>query len=405
MSLKPVLDRPLATLLNRRRWLGAAAGATLGGLVGCGGGGGDASAPSGTALPVAVAPTPPGQATPSGPSNPQATTQAVADSRSWRMGFSRVPPTATLASMLEGLNLMRGRAEFVVMQEHVAWGELLAGVAPSALVERDLAPLADHIRGLGLEVVMLLELTDGMARGQEPAALLATGRSLTEPGVQQAYAAYAAAVSQRIRPASLGLATETNAVRLLAAPALYQAVVQAAGAAAAAVRAVDPARELMVSAQVEVAWGLMPGQSAYQGLSRDLADFAFAQVIGLSSYPFYGHAAPEDIPADYYSRLLSGSARPAMVVEGGWPSTGREGLVTSASMQSRYLERHAALLDSVSARGVAQLLLADLDLSASTPEVAAAMALFSSMGVMDSRFQQKPAAATWDRQFSRRLLS
>ncbi len=310
---------------------------------------------------------------------------------------------ATLESMLQGLNLMRGRAEFVVMQEHLAWGELLAGVAPATLVERDLAPLADYIRGLGLEVVMLLELTDGMSRGQEPAALAATGRSLTEPSVQQAYAAFAVAVCQRIRPASLGLATETNAVRLLAAPALYQAVVQAAGAAAAAVRAADSARELMISAQVEVAWGLMPGQAAFQGITRDLADFAFAQLIGLSSYPFYGHAVPEDIPLDYYSRLLSGNARPAMVVEGGWPSIGRAGLVTSAAMQRRYLERQALLLDNISARGVAQLLLADLDLTNSTPEVAAAMALFASMGVLDSTFRQKPAAAAWDLQFSRRL--
>lgn len=378
-----------ASLARRRLLLSATLGSTAA-LLGCGGGG-DRPPPDATIQAVGK--------TGLNPLRPG--TQAT---RSWRMGFGRVPPRSTLESLLQGLAAMPAHADFAVMQEELPWQELLAGVPAPTLVERDLAPLADHIGRLGLELVLALELTDGLARGQELPALLALGRSVQEPAVRNAYAAYALAANRRLRPSVLGLATETNAVRLLAPPALYRAVVQAANAAAQAVGTDDPARRLMASVQVEVAWGVMPGQKGvYQGLARDLADFSFCHQVGLSSYPYFAYATPEDIPANYYRRLLNGSGRQAMVAESGWPSASQGGIHSSPEMQARYLVRHAGLLDSVKASGLAQLLQADLDLSSLPPAVAQGMALFGSLGIMDASFGAKPAQGVWSKLFARPL--
>ena len=383
---------------SRRSLLAAAAGVPLLAITGCGGGG-----EAGVAAPLAAAIDSPAVAAAVAEVTVSAEAIAASPVRRWAMGFSRVPPRFDVQAQLLCLDTMRGRAEYVLMQEAVPWAELLAGVSPSALVDRDLMPLARYARALGLDIVYLPELTDGLGRGREPAGLLATGRSLVQAPVRQAFCDYLLAVARQLNPQILGLATETNAVRLLAPAPLYAAVVQAAAQCAAGLRATAYAGELMISVQVEVAWGAMPGQQGYEGIGADQRDFPAAQILGLSSYPYFAYPQPEDVPPDYYSRLVSTLPVPVMVVEGGWPSQSEPGRPTSADMQARYLTRQAALLDRVAARGLTQLMLADLDLSTLPSAQAAGMASFASLGVMDSGFGAKPALAVWESLRSRRL--
>lgn len=320
------------------------------------------------------------------------------------MGFSRVPPRFDVPTQLQCLDAMRGRAEYVLMQEALPWAELLAGVPAAALVARDLAPLAGYARALGLDIVYIPEVTDGLNRGREPAALLATGRSLAEAPVRQVFCDYVLAAAQALNPTTLGLAAETNAVRLLAPPALYANVVQAVQQCAAGLRNAGHSGELMITVQVEVAWGLMPGQQGFEGISADLQDFPATQLLGLSSYPYFAFAQPEDVPLNYYSSLVSTTPAPVMVVEGGWPSRSAGARPTSLDMQARYLSRQAELLNQVAARGLTQLMLADLDLGTWPGEQAAGLDSFASLGVMDSAFGAKPALAVWDSLRARQLL-
>ena len=92
------------------------------------------------------------------------------------------------------------------------------------------------------------------------------------------------------------------------------------GAAAAELRSRGTASLLLVSVQVETAWGGLQG-GGYAGIEADLSDFPFLDALGLSSYPYLGgFTQPEQIPLDYYSRLTAGRALPELVLEGGWPS-------------------------------------------------------------------------------------
>lgn len=367
---------PPSPTRSRRRWLAAALGVAAAPLVaGCGGGDGSTAAP---------------------PPPPVAT-------RSWKLGFSPNPPRYTTAAVLQGIDLWSRRAELAIIHEELPWTDLLAGMSPDAILDRDKVQLVQYLRGKGLQLVFMGDLDDGLSRDLDAPQLRAAGRSIVEPAVQQLYRSYMLAVDRKLAPAVLGLVAESNLIRL-AAPGLYAAIRQTANDTAAALRSAGSATTLMASVQVEVAWGGLGGSGAYAGVETDFADFPFVQTLGFSSYPYFGWNTPEDLPPDYYLRLLAGRKLPTMVVEGGWASAGAGGIVSSPALQARYVTRHADLLDAVGARGCLQLLFADLDLATVPPPVPANLPLFASIGLADSDFVAKPALAAWDGLFARKLV-
>jgi hypothetical protein len=362
----------------RRRLLGAAVGLAAMPLAACGGGS------------AAPAPTP----TPS---------PSPAPTRSWAMGFSPFPPRLTVDAVIQGIDTWSRRADIAIIHEELPWTDLLAGLSADAILDRDKVQLVQYIRSKGVQrLVFMGDLNDGLAREREAPQLRAAGRSITEPAVQRLYRDYLLAVDRKLAPEVIGLVAESNLIRV-AAPALYPAVRQAANDTAAALRSAGTRATLMASVQVEVAWGRLGGSGAYAGIEADFADFPFVQMLGLSSYPYFGWSAPEDLPLDYYTRLRGGRSVPVMVVEGGWASASAGSIVSSPALQARYLTRHAQLLDAAAARGWLQLQFADLDLAALPPPLPANLPLFASIGLANSDFVGKPALATWDALFARPL--
>lgn len=361
----------------RRRLLAASVGAwAVAGTAGCSSG---ASAPAPVPVPV------------------------PAPTRTWKMGFTGTPPRLDTATLIAGVDLWSTRAEIAAIHEELPWTDLLAGLSPEAVLDRDKVQLVQYYRGKGLQIYFMADVTDGLARDREAPQLRALGRSLAEPAVQQVYRDYVAAVVRKLQPEYLGLAAETNLIRAAAPAAVYAAVVQAANAAWSDLRNATSA-PIFVSVQVETAWGLFTN-TPFAGIDTDLADFPFTQLLGLSSYPYFVHGQPEDIPAEYYSRLIAGRNLPAMVVEGGWTSATAGTITSTPQEQARYVTRHAQLLDGIAARGVVQLLFADLDLATFPPPIPANLPLFVSIGLTDSNFGAKPALAAWDALYARRLVA
>lgn len=319
------------------------------------------------------------------------------------MGFSPIPPRPETAAVIDGIDRWSLRAEIAAIHEELPWTDLLNGVPPETILARDKVDLVNYLRSKGLAIYFMLDLTDGLSRDQEAPQLRALGRSITDPVVQQAYRQYALAVSSVLHPAYLGLAAETNLIRLAAPAAVYAAVVTAANDAAADLRAAGSTSTLLTSVQVEVAWGRLGGNGAYQGIEQDLRDFPFIDMLGLSSYPYFSFAQPEDLPTDYYTRLLNGRTLPVMVVEGGWTSATVGSVQSSPALQARYVTQHARLLDAARAKGVIQLMFADLDLSTFPQPLPANLPLFAHLGLTDSDFNPKPALAAWDALYARPL--
>jgi len=317
--------------------------------------------------------------------------------RSYRMGFSAIPPKADFALLIQSLEMWRTRSDAAIMHISPPWDTLLAGYSADSAVIKLHVDLANYFKGTGRTLVVMIDATDGLNRAADAPELVAKGRSLTEPAVQLVYRRFAMAVDSLCRPAYLGLTAETNLIRASAPPTLYAAVKQNANDAAAAVRAFDPTVQLFVSVQVEVAWGRPSG--SFTGIATDLADFPFMQAVGLSSYPYLGgFAEPEDVPLDYYSRVLQGSGLPGMVVEGGWTSQTVGGIASTPAKQARYIRRQVQLLDQAQALFVFQLTFTDLDLTGIPPGT---ISYFAYCGLVDVNLSPKPALAPWDSAFAR----
>jgi hypothetical protein len=323
---------------------------------------------------------------------------APGNPRTYGMGFSAIPPRANdLPLVIATIDLWAQRADHALLLTEPPWDSLLAGVPADTLVRGFQLGLANYYRAKGLRIVASVDPTNGLDRSADSAPLVAAGRSLTEPAVRALYRDWCVALDTLIRPDYLGIASETNLVRLAAPAALYDAVVLAAESTAIAVRAADARVKLFSTVQVETAWGRFAPPYAYLGIAQDRADFPFMQALGLSSYPYLGgFADPDSLPNDYYSRLTAGSPIPMMVIEGGWAST-TVALPSTPEIQRRYIARHARLLDAVQAVAWFQITFTDLDLGSLPPTLGP----FAWNGLVDVNLQPKPALGSWDAEFAR----
>ncbi|HYR78754.1 MAG TPA: hypothetical protein VEO55_02050, partial [Candidatus Dormibacteraeota bacterium] len=289
----------------------------------------------------------------------------------------------------------------------VPWALLLAGTSPEDALRKDGVDLEHYYRSKQLKLVVTIDVTNGLARESEALALVAAHRSITDPAVQRLYRNYVRALVEMLHPDYLGLAAETNLIRQIAPRPVYNAVVRMTNDAASDIRRSRSASALplYISVQVETAWGKLGQQGGYVGIDQDVRDFPFITLLGLSSYPYLGgFKDPDQIPLDYYSRIRGSRVLPLMVVEGGWPSTSARGVFSSSQeMQSRYIARQSQLLDEAKAIGVFQLSFTDLDLGSFPKPVPAILPLFATLGLVDASLKPKPALATWDRIFARRL--
>lgn len=347
-----------------------------------------------------------GAAPPSGGTNPlPPPTPSPTPTRSWKLGFSPTPPQPTVAAVLAGIDRWSQRSELAIIHEELPWADLLAGQTPQAILQRDKVELVALLRSKGLALTFMLDLTNGLDRAAEAPSLVAAGRSLAEPAVQVLAVDYALAVETVLRPDRLGVAAETNLVRSIAPPQIYAALRETAQRIETALSGAAARSQRFISVQVERAWGGLGGNGTFTSIDQDIADFPFTQALGLSSYPYFLWTQPEDIPANYYSRIKGNRNLPVLVTEGGWTSASLAGstIQSTPEKQARYIAKHAELLDSVAAAACFQLMFADLDLASLPAPVPPSLPLFAELGLTDKAFAAKPALAAWDALFARSL--
>jgi hypothetical protein len=319
--------------------------------------------------------------------------------RTYRMGFSPLPPRLSLTEVLRTIDSVSKHGDATLRVVDVPWAALLADTSPALLVRREHLDVAKLFQQRGMATIATIEPANGLDRGAEAPALVALGRSITEPAVQRVYREYVVAFDSIVHPSVLALAIETNLIRAASKPAVYDALVKMSNDAARQLRATGSATTLMVSVQVDVAWGRLVGAGggSFVGVQRDRADFPFIQMLGLSSYPYLaGFTTPEQIPLDYYSRLASGAPLPMMVVEGGWTSGSVTGVTSSPDLQARYIRRQMQLADEAKLLGVFQITFTDLDLSSFPVPAGSILPLFAQLGLVDVNYRAKPALAVWD---------
>ena len=316
--------------------------------------------------------------------------------RSYRMGFSAIPPRLEFDLLVRALDMWSTRADAAIMHVSVPWRGLIEGLSADSLLKLDGIGLAQYYASKQLALTVMIDVTDGLNRAAEAPELVALGRSITEPAVQQLYRQFARAVATRLNPDYLGLAAETNLIRVAAPAPIYQAVVAMTNAAAADLSAPGINARLYVSVQVETAWGRLQGTNQFQGVEQDFRDFPFIEVLGLSSYPYLGgFTEPEQVPYNYFTRVRGRHDLDLLLVEGGWASQSAGGFTTSHEKQARYIRHLAEVADASGLVRWFQLSFTDLDPSG-FPDAPPILALFATLGLVDTELQPKPSLNVWD---------
>jgi len=327
---------------------------------------------------------------------------SMATSRSYRMGFGNSAPRPDFNLIIESLDLSTQHADAAIISTEVPWDSLISGEDPVLYVQDTYVQLVGIYRSKNMKLWVYIDPENGLNRTSDSDPLVALGKSIAQPAVQQVYRRFVVVMDSLLRPDHLGLALETNLIRLAAPDSIYQGVKAAANGAAGDVRGIDKAVPLSVSVQAEVAWGKLGGTS-YLGTAQDFTDFSFLQELGISSYPYLGgFGAPADIPLNYYAQLGAGHSVLVFVSEGGWssasltnPATGLA-VVSSPAAQAAYIDRQGQLLAQAKAIGLFQLTFTDLDLSGWGAVDSAELYPFAFLGVVDSNFNPKPVLAAWD---------
>ncbi len=331
----------------------------------------------------------------------------AANNRTYRMGFQNSAPRLDFNLYSQSLSLWSQRADAAMITTEVPWDSLLNGERAEDFVKNNYQGLADYYRTKNFRLWVYIDPENGLDRASDALALVALGRSIAPPSIQQVYRRFAFVMDSLLAPGHLGLALETNLIRATAPDSIYQGVKAAANAVVADIRGYDQKVRLSVSVQVEYAWGKLGG-GAYQGISTDFTDFPFIEELGFSSYPYFGFSKPADLPADYYSALLAGKQLPVFVSEGGWTSQSFVGyngqpVVSDPQTQRDYIVRQSQLLDNVQAIAVFQLVFTDIDLSALQPGVPASIKYFAYLGLVDDSLQPRPSLISWDSVYKRPL--
>lgn len=324
----------------------------------------------------------------------------AAATRTYKMGFQNSAPRFDDFSLfIQSLNLWIIRADAAIVSTEVPWDSLLAGADPARYVTDHYKDLVTFYRSKNLILWVYIDPQNGLERSSDAVALVAAGKSISEPDIQEKYRSFVIAMDSILKPEHLGLALETNFIRIGSTRAIYDGVKKAANDVAKELKLKNSKAKLSVSVQVDLAWGILAGMP-FQGIAQDLQDFPFMEEIGLSSYPYLAFNKPADIPPDYYSKLLTGITLPVFISESGWASqsvtTPTRSFVSTNEIQKEYIERHDLLLHSIQATAVFQLAFTDIDTTNLPPGVPSNINYFTTIGLVDANMQPKPSLTAWD---------
>lgn len=323
--------------------------------------------------------------------------------RTYYMGFQNSAPRLDYNLYLQSLEMWTQRADAAMITTEVPWDTLMAGQTPQSYITRNYKGLVDYYRSKHLKLWVYIDPENGLNRTSDANALVAAGKSISQSDVQSIYKRFAFVMDSMLQPDHLGLALETNLIRDAAPDSVYQGIKKSVNEAATEIRAFDNKVALSISIQVDWAWGKL-GNGTVKGIDRDFEDFSFIEELGLSSYPYFGFDNPQDIPLDYYSKLVEGKTIPVFVSEGGWSSQKVPAYAETPQKQADYIARQSQLLDKVKAEAVFQLVFTDLDLTSLPSGTPSNINLFAYLGLVDKDMQSKPALAIWDGIFKRQLL-
>ena len=326
--------------------------------------------------------------------------------RSFRMGFQNSAPQIDFDLIQQSLGIWTQRADAAMITTEVPWDGLLNGISPQKYVTDNYQGLVDFYRTKNFKLWVYIDPANGLDRAIDANALVKRGKSIADDDMQKVYKRFVIVMDSMLQPDHLGLALETNLIRILSPTSIYQGVKKVTNEVAAELKAKGTKAKVSISVQAEAAWGMFTHQ-LYIGIDQDLADFPFTEEIGISSYPYFFFKSPPDIPNDYYLKLVDGKNLPCFVTEGGWTSQSlgspfNTQIKSNEETQRMYMLRQEVLLHFARGTGWFQLTFTDIDVT-SLPDADSTLNYFATLGLVDVHLQSKTALTAWDDVFKKTL--
>ncbi len=239
-------------------------------------------------------------------------------------GFFPSPPEVSLQSVLDTYKAAGQHADVILLQQSIPWQEFEKGsdVQSQAITDISNQYLLAHQNGL--EVVFVVDPLNGLNRREFMNLPADWKPSFNTPEVRVAFTNYTLRIVRDFHPHYLGLASEINTYAD-AYPDDFANYVSLYNEVYDKVNAEAPDTQIFVTFQWEALNNLIPrdpeGPAAYH------TNWATAQAVEskfdlqpFTASPLCALHAPSDIPADYYTRLLTRTSKPLAVAEGGFTS-------------------------------------------------------------------------------------
>jgi hypothetical protein len=343
------------------------------------------------------------------PALPPPPSTSVFDEARTAYGFFPSPPEPTFESILETFEAMGQHGDVVLIQQNIPWDDFTDGPDGDSQAITDIRNQVILARQNGLEAIFVVDPLNGLNRREFfglPSAL--AGADFSTPEVRAAFRNFTLRVLREIEPRYLGLASEINTYAD-AHPEDFASFLSLYHETYAAIKAEAPDTQVFVTFQWEDLNNLFPtgaeGREAYS-INWDQVE-AFEPELDLwviSSYPFVAFRSADDIPADYYTPLLSRTDKPLAVGEGGFTSRPIGPFTGTPDDQVGYLE---ALHGQIGGRLAfwVYLLLSDFDPAGYAEAMRdqgrgqtdiETLGLFAAVGLREADGAAKPALAVWD---------
>lgn len=259
------------------------------------------------------------------PAIPPPPVNSIFDSGKTAYGFFPSPPEATLESILQLYKDISRHGDFVLIQQNTAWEDFVNGVDGESQTRTDLINQVKLARQNNLETIFVIDALNGLNRKEFIGLPAGWEAGFANPDVRSAYRNYALWVVRSFQPRYLGLASEINTY-MDAHPGDAGNFISLYNEIYALIKAEAPETQIFVSFQWDDLNNMFP-QPEEGNRERMRPNWEQIEIFEpnldlwvISSYPYFVFNSGPEIPADYYTPLLTRTNKPIAIAEGGFSS-------------------------------------------------------------------------------------
>jgi hypothetical protein len=334
---------------------------------------------------------------------------SIFDSNKTAYGFYPSPPEVTFESVLQTFKGMAEHGDFVLIQQNVDWESFAQGVDGESQQRTDIINQVTLARQNDLDTIFVLDALNGLNRREFFGLPSNWDASFANPDIRKAFKNYTLWVARNFQPHYLGLASEINTY-MDAHPDDAQNFISLYNEIYVLVKAESPDTQVFVTFQWDDLNNMFPQpeEGDRQRLSPNWEQIeAFEpnlDVWAISSYPYFIFPTGADIPADYYSPLLSRTSKPVAFAEGGFSTVAFNQRTNTPEDQVAYLNAIHEQLGPRLAFWVNTLLsdfnidsyAKEMEKQGRNPDDAQMLGNFAYIGLLEFDGTPKPALEVWD---------